>query len=100
MYWRRFKTADIPAEDSQAFEEWMMLRWREKDELLERFAQTGRFPSNNDLQALAKPDYFETEVKPRRPAEILNIFAPLALISLLGYALDRAWVRLSPSLGL
>ncbi|KAL4805997.1 protein prenylyltransferase [Aspergillus unguis] len=45
MYWRRFAVADIPLDDQQEFDAWLRARWTEKDELLEQYFQTGRFPS-------------------------------------------------------
>ncbi|KAL4817841.1 acyltransferase-domain-containing protein [Aspergillus spinulosporus] len=45
MYWRRFAVADIPLDDQQEFDAWLRARWTEKDELLEEYFETGRFPS-------------------------------------------------------
>ncbi|KAL2823991.1 hypothetical protein BDW59DRAFT_173120 [Aspergillus cavernicola] len=45
MYWRRFAVADIPLDDQKEFDVWINARWTEKDELLEQYFETGRFPS-------------------------------------------------------
>ncbi|KAL4974319.1 acyltransferase-domain-containing protein [Aspergillus desertorum] len=45
MYWRRFAVADIPLDDQQEFDAWLRARWTEKDELLDEYFETGRFPS-------------------------------------------------------
>ncbi|KAI5282840.1 hypothetical protein KEM52_003577, partial [Ascosphaera acerosa] len=44
MYWRRFAVADLPLDDQRAFEHWLVARWAEKDALLDRFYDEGRFP--------------------------------------------------------
>ncbi|KAL2848481.1 acyltransferase-domain-containing protein [Aspergillus pseudoustus] len=46
MYWRRFAVADIPLDDQKDFDVWLNARWTEKDELLEQYFGTGRFPSD------------------------------------------------------
>ena len=51
MYWRRFHVSSIPASSQEDFEAWLLDRWREKDALLEHYAQTGRFPSDTDTPA-------------------------------------------------
>ncbi|KAL4985640.1 hypothetical protein BDW68DRAFT_189472 [Aspergillus falconensis] len=45
MYWRRFAVADIPLDNQQEFDAWLRARWTEKDELLDEYFETGRFPS-------------------------------------------------------
>lgn len=45
MHWRRFAVADIPLDDQKEFEEWLRARWAEKDQLLDVYFETGRFPS-------------------------------------------------------
>ncbi|KAL4868504.1 hypothetical protein BDV12DRAFT_185872 [Aspergillus spectabilis] len=46
MYWRRFAVADIPLDDQAEFDTWLRARWTEKDDLLEQYFETGRFPSD------------------------------------------------------
>lgn len=93
MYWRRWALADIPLDDQKAFEEWLLERWREKDDLLEQFFETGRFPTSlgsiasHDTPAKQKAEasrgYIETEIKLARWVEILEIFAVLLLVGFL-----------------
>lgn len=45
LHWRRFALAAIPLDDDADFERWLHQRWLEKDQLLEHFVRTGRFPS-------------------------------------------------------
>lgn len=45
MHWRRFAVVDIPLDDQQEFDTWLRARWTEKDELLEQYFESGRFPS-------------------------------------------------------
>ncbi|RDW61901.1 putative RNA polymerase II transcription elongation factor (Ctr9) [Aspergillus mulundensis] len=45
MYWRRFAVANIPLDDQDEFDAWLRARWTEKDELLDQYFETGRFPS-------------------------------------------------------
>jgi len=82
MHWRRFKISDIPYNSSEKMEQWILQRWREKDELMEQHAQTGRFPA--DLSAVivdkgAENDngYVNTGVRAVNPFEVLQIFAPV-----------------------
>ncbi|KAF2458324.1 acyltransferase-domain-containing protein [Lineolata rhizophorae] len=99
MHWRRFKIADIPVDNSKAFEVWLRNRWREKDYLLEYFQRTKRFPSEEfwktttttganggarvaqtgiDKRKAVKPaPYVETEVKSGSWEEFLSLFAPI-----------------------
>ncbi|KAL5334553.1 hypothetical protein BJX70DRAFT_391322 [Aspergillus crustosus] len=46
MYWRRFAVEDIPLVDQAEFDVWLRARWTEKDDLLEQYFETGRFPSD------------------------------------------------------
>lgn len=47
MYWRRYKISDLPVDDEEAMQKWVLDRWREKDVLLEEFHKTGRFPGES-----------------------------------------------------
>ncbi|KAE8357131.1 hypothetical protein BDV27DRAFT_164806 [Aspergillus caelatus] len=46
MYWRRFAVSDIPLDDQKEFDAWLRARWTEKDQLLDEYFETGRFPSD------------------------------------------------------
>lgn len=94
MYWRRWAVADIPLNDSKAFETWLLERWREKDALLDHFFETGRFPTS--LESSIKTDnilaeqkeeasqgYAETQIKLTRLIEIGQIFGVLIALGLM-----------------
>ncbi|KAL8762876.1 MAG: hypothetical protein Q9184_001172 [Pyrenodesmia sp. 2 TL-2023] len=91
MYWRRFDIWSIPADDDKAFDSWLRARWIEKDQLLEHYQKTGRFPADTGVDEL--PDgrkrrgagYIETEIKPNKWYEYLQIFAPVGLLALVLY---------------
>ncbi|RPA80461.1 acyltransferase-domain-containing protein [Ascobolus immersus RN42] len=46
MYWRRFAVDDIPYSDEEKFKDWLTVRWREKDALLEYFETHGTWPED------------------------------------------------------
>lgn len=37
--------ADIPLDDQKEFDAWLRARWAEKDQLMDQYFETGRFPS-------------------------------------------------------
>ena len=84
MHWRRFKIVDIPYLDHEAFDKWVLDRWKEKDELLEQFYDTGRFPSDKvtDVKAGIENGYIETAVKLRSWLEIASVFVVLGTLLL------------------
>ncbi|KAF2206720.1 hypothetical protein CERZMDRAFT_52485, partial [Cercospora zeae-maydis SCOH1-5] len=47
MYFRRFKIADIPYQEEDAFTRWLLNRWREKDYMLDYFYKFGNFPAED-----------------------------------------------------
>jgi lysocardiolipin and lysophospholipid acyltransferase len=88
MHWRRFSTASLPT-DEKEFGDWLLARWREKDDLIEHFIQTGRFPADSDTspningqKQLKGAGYIETSVRPNNPLEFLQIFVPVAALAL------------------
>ncbi|KAK0619362.1 acyltransferase-like protein, partial [Immersiella caudata] len=81
FYWRRFRVADIPLEDQEKFDVWLRERWYEKDELMEQYITTGRFPpSPSDAVTKGHPGFLETEVRPRHRFEFLQIFVVLGVV--------------------
>ena len=54
MHWRRFQVSKIPLEDQKDFEAWLIERWSEKDQLMDEYFETGRFPS--ELAGSVKAD--------------------------------------------
>lgn len=94
MYWRRFAVSSIPLKDPADTEQWLRDRWREKDDLLEQYVSTGRFPSNHGVDTKdgaveATPKYFETEVRSDASEFVLS-FAPLGVF-LTGLCLLLFW---------
>ncbi|KAK5168827.1 uncharacterized protein LTR77_006136 [Saxophila tyrrhenica] len=86
MFWRRFKISDIPVDNDDAFERWLINRWREKDYILEYFYKFNQFPADDAVKALAaaegkrKPNHSKmigTEVKGGGWDEFLSIFGPI-----------------------
>jgi lysocardiolipin and lysophospholipid acyltransferase len=92
MYWRRFAVSEIPIQDKEAFEAWVLERWREKDELLETFYDTGRFPS--DEGADKQGGYIETDVRLSSWLEIGQIFVVLLALAMVANVLVKMWEML------
>ena len=105
IYWRRFSADSIPLEDPQEFELWLRQRWLEKEELLEGYVRTGRFPAyeGNDSEGepavewtegsktVQGPGYIETEVKLAHWFEIGQIFMVLIGLGLIASVLVTVW---------
>ncbi|KAK3717261.1 hypothetical protein LTR37_005970 [Vermiconidia calcicola] len=92
MHWRRFRIKDLPIDDNEAFAEWTMARWREKDDLIEAFMKNGKFPADPEAVEIEgaptekewKTAYINTEVRPRSPVEFLSMFVPVLAALLVG----------------
>ena len=76
MYWRRFALSSIPLDNAEAFDIWLRQRWTEKDQFLELYMSSGRFPADNDDASY--PDFIETEVQQKYWWEFSQIFVGLA----------------------
>ncbi|KAI4257916.1 MAG: hypothetical protein LQ352_001422 [Teloschistes flavicans] len=91
MYWRRFDIWSIPVDNDKAFDSWLRARWIEKDQLLDHYQKTGRFPADTGVSKLPSgkkqrgAGYIETEIKPNKWYEYLQIFAPVGLLALVLY---------------
>jgi Acyltransferase C-terminus len=95
MHWRRFAVSDIPLDDQKEFDTWLRVRWAEKDDLLEQFYNSGRFPSDlvETGSANGAPSggrgsttpvgYIETDIGLRHWIEIGEIFGITPLLHLL-----------------
>ncbi|KOS18128.1 putative acyltransferase [Escovopsis weberi] len=81
FYWRRFKLNDIPLDDQAEFDTWLREQWYKKDEFMEQYMTTGRFPK----LVGSTVDFIETEVRPRYPWEILQIFSVVSICALVFY---------------
>ncbi len=99
MYWQRFAISEIPLDDSKAFEEWLLRRWREKDELLELYYNTGRFPSDDVHESDGEPGgdavigagYINTEVRLAHLWEVGHIFVVLAAFAMMANIIAKMW---------
>ncbi|CAK4017805.1 related to 1-acyl-sn-glycerol-3-phosphate acyltransferase gamma [Lecanosticta acicola] len=106
MHWRRFRIKDLPLDDKEKMYEWIVARWREKDELLDSFMKTGKFPADKSAVEIEggptdsfKTPYVNTEVRPRAPWEIFQIFAPVAAATMVGRVLVQLSDRIFPAGG-
>ncbi|KAK3202389.1 hypothetical protein GRF29_161g1026955 [Pseudopithomyces chartarum] len=89
MHWRRFAIKDIPTHDDKVFSDWLLARWREKDDLLEHYLDNGCFPADsgtsptvNGAKPLQGAGWIETEVRPKNPFEVVQILIPVAALAL------------------
>lgn len=105
LYWRRFRIDDIPLDDAESFDAWLLNRWYEKDALMETYATSGRFPPMAGASAPdeAKSDqtlqYIETEVRTKHWWEFLRIFVVVGIFALLGNIVTKIWYRLTHIIG-
>ena len=98
MHWRRFAIKDIPTHDDKVFADWLLARWREKDDLLEHYLENGRFPADagtspslNGAKPLKGAGWIETEVRPKNPLEVFQILVPVAAFALVINVLLKFW---------
>ena len=89
MHWRRFRIADIPLHDEKVFGDWVLARWREKDDVLQYFVENQRFPADegetpnvNGGKPLKGAGWIETEVRPVKWFEWAQILVPTAALAL------------------
>lgn len=94
MYFRRFPLPEIPLEDGdeKVFDQWIRDRWTEKDELIEEYMCTGRFPGIVDangkaVDGVSKDEvtggyFIETEMKPKHWWEVIGVGAGLGWLLL------------------
>lgn len=85
FYWRRFRLSDMPLHDAVQFDRWLREQWYKKDELMEQYLSTGRFPA----MARAATDHIETSVRTRHPWEILQVFTVAGILLLAWYNVTR-----------
>ncbi len=86
MYWRRFAVSSIPLRDPKEFEDWLLKRWREKDEILEQWYRTGKFPSDpesaDSKRGISSDGYIETEMTLNHWMEIGQLYVVLGALAL------------------
>lgn len=89
MHWRRFAVSEIPLDDQKEFEAWLLARWAEKDQLMDQYFETGRFPSElagsieaksatPEQQVAISAGYVESNVRLHHWTELGKIFMVLA----------------------
>lgn len=97
FYWRRFAISDIPLDNQEDFEAWLYQRWAEKDELLQQFIETGKFPpfeydaesngvadiDGQNEKASLRPAYIESEMRLGHWAEAGKVLVVLIALGLL-----------------
>ena len=89
MHWRRFATKDIPLGDEKVFGDWLLARWREKDDLLQYYIDNGQFPADDGVgedeqgNKVEGAGLIETEVRTTKWYEFVQVFVPAAALGLL-----------------
>ena len=102
MYWRRFSMSDIPLNSIEMFDRWIRERWVEKDELLDLYLRTGRFPAGLQPDASGKTEasearaslnsaFIETEVRQAHWWEVAQVYIFLSASGILAYVLAGTW---------
>lgn len=94
FYWRRFRVADMPLDDPEAFGLWLRDQWYQKDALMEEYVTTGRFP-----RMVGDIDHIETEIKTRSPWELLQIASVVGTVVLIWYNVRKTFWSISSVLG-
>ncbi|UNI17748.1 hypothetical protein JDV02_004069 [Purpureocillium takamizusanense] len=95
LYWRRFRMSEIPLDDQKKFDLWLREQWYKKDELMEEYLKTSRFPP----MAGAEAGFVETSVRTRHPWEILQVFTVVGLCGLIWNNVRRLFHAASKGLG-
>ncbi|KAH8652073.1 acyltransferase [Xylariales sp. PMI_506] len=93
FYWRRFALADMPLDNQEEFELWLRKRWDEKDQLMEQYVTTGRFPANTS----GIKGHIETEVRTKHWWEFVRIYVMLGTFGLLFNFIYKTLMRIRDS---
>lgn len=75
----------MPLDDGKKFDGWLREQWYKKDELLEEYLSSGRFPAMTGSET----DYVETAVRTRYPWEILQVFTVTGIVFLVWYNVSK-----------
>lgn len=75
----------MPLDDAKKFDIWLREQWYRKDELMEEYLTTGRFPT----MAGSETDYVETAVGTRHPWEILQVFNVAGIVFFIWYNVKK-----------
>lgn len=92
LYWRRFAIKDIPLDTLESFQDWIEKIWREKDDLLDQYKSTGRFPADTtdaSTDGEKEPGYIETKIKLQSVAELGQIFVVAVTLALVANVVVR-----------
>ncbi|OLL27007.1 putative acyltransferase [Neolecta irregularis DAH-3] len=81
MHFRRYLVSDIPYDNEVAFEDWLLKRWKEKEEMLDYFYTNGHFHSDVDV--------VKTQAKLESLLEIFDIFNGLLAFILVSYLASK-----------
>lgn len=92
IYWRRWAISEIPYEDEKEFEKWIQDRWYEKDELMDKFINEGKWSDEEEIEPLT------VKVKLRSWIELLQVFSVPLNILLIGSLLYNHLLPLFQSL--
>jgi hypothetical protein len=103
MHWRRFQVSKIPLDDQKEFEAWLIERWAEKDQLMDEFFETSRFPSElagsikadhaeNGQQVAAEAGFVESIVRVHHWSELGLIFVVLLSVATICKAVT-SWLQ-------
>ncbi|KAJ9612493.1 hypothetical protein H2200_004090 [Cladophialophora chaetospira] len=99
MYWRRFAVSSIPLTNAKEFDNWLIQRWREKDDILEQWYTTGRFPSDpesaDSMRGISKDGFIETEMTLNNWMEIGQLYVVLAAFALVINVVLKIWALFS-----
>lgn len=96
-------SSDPSPQEREAFSDWLLARWKEKEMLLEGYAQNGRFPADEGHDSEGEPGvgttkgagFIEAEVKLTHWYEILQIFSVLGAVAAVGVTFGKLWTLLS-----
>lgn len=90
--------SSIPLDDPEKFDLWLRERWTDKDELMELYMQTGRFPPD---KAAPNDGFIETEVQQKHWWEFTQIFVGLGAFGLIVNLLVKLWTLVfhAPAVG-
>ncbi|KAI4251663.1 MAG: hypothetical protein L6R42_008293 [Xanthoria sp. 1 TBL-2021] len=94
-------SSDPSPQEREAFSDWLLARWKEKEMLLEGYAQNGRFPADEGHHSEGGPvvgttkgaGFIEAEVKLTHWFEILQIFSVLGAVAAVGvtFGIPEQW---------
>lgn len=69
----------MPLDSQEEFDHWLRERWYEKDDLMEQYIATGRFPANG----AGTKGHLETKVRTKYWWEFVKIFVMLGAFGLI-----------------